>query len=424
MQLPYVASDSFSGPAISPASPVVSSLRKRIDELEAAIETQKKLLKSLQEQQSATRCELNFHLDPMARLPLELQSDILLRCMPLSQPTPVPHIAPMLFLAVSRLWRDIALATPKLWTGLLMEPLPCRIGFSTLCELWVKCAQVLPLSLTLRGSLYLEPPVRNFLAECGPRLQCLVVEMGRNHVDSIKRQIRLNASFSRLECLEIQTEKDINLGDANDWVEPLRSAPNLVKYCLRNMFYEQSCVSDVRPLTHTSLQQLHLGRAWDEATPRGPKNSIDLHITFFDILDVTFISFLARSSPPLETLRITAPVLPDAIVSRCFQLMPSLVNLIIDGRHYRRFIKILGMGYAPPLLPALRHLTLVPDQLSPEDGGLVVKMLNVRRAHTDSRLQPFRLVYSLPDDADFVVGLQRLAREGLEIRVGEAGERL
>ncbi|KAK7048952.1 hypothetical protein R3P38DRAFT_2872220 [Favolaschia claudopus] len=135
----------------------------------------------------------------MARLPLELQSDIFLRCMPLSHPTPEPHDAPMLFLAVSRLWRDIALATPKLWTGLLMEPLPCRMGFSTLCELWVKRAQVLPLSLTLRGSLDLEPPVRNFLAECGPRLQRLVVEMGRTHVDSITRQIRLNASFSRLE---------------------------------------------------------------------------------------------------------------------------------------------------------------------------------------------------------------------------------
>ncbi|KAK7048945.1 hypothetical protein R3P38DRAFT_2872185 [Favolaschia claudopus] len=260
--------------------------------------------------------------------------------------------------------------------------------------------------------------------------------MGPTHVDSITRQIRLKASFSRLECLEIQTEKDINLGDANDWVEPLRSAPNLVKYCLRNMYYEQSCVSDVRLLTHTSLQQLHLGRAWDEATPRGPKNSMvmlrhvtlpalrDLHITFFDILDVAFISFLTRSSPPLETLRITVPILPGAVVCECLRLMPSLVNLIIDGRRYRRVINILGMGGPPLLLPNLRHLTLVPVQLSPEDGELVVRMLNVRRAHTESLLQSFRLVYSLPDDADAVVGLRRLAREGLEIRVGEAGERL
>ncbi|KAK7048951.1 hypothetical protein R3P38DRAFT_2872214 [Favolaschia claudopus] len=201
------------------------------------------------------------------------------------------------------------------------------------------------------------------------------------------------------------------------------------------MYYEQSCVSDVRLLTHTSLQQLHLGHAWNEATPRGPKNSMvmlrhvtlpalrDLHITFFDILDVAFISFLTRSSPPLETLRITAPVLPDMIVCKCFQLMPSLVNLILDGGSYRRFIRILGMGN-PSLLPKLRHLTLVPLQLLLVDSELLVRMLNVRRAYTGSRLQSFRLVHSLPDDVDIVLALRKLAREGLEIRVGEAGERL
>ncbi|KAK7000481.1 hypothetical protein R3P38DRAFT_3285746 [Favolaschia claudopus] len=276
-----------------------------------------------------------------------------------------------------------------------------RYRFSTLCEIRLKGAQyplrfMAPLTWNQHSKVFWLNAARGYSAWS------------------------LNASFSRLECLEIQTEKDINLGDANDWVEPLRSAPILVKYCLRYMYYEQSCDLNVRPLpvTHTSLQQLHLSRAWDEATPRGPENSM-----FFDILDVAFISFLTRSSPPLKTLRITAPILPGAIVCQCFRLglMPNLENLIIDSGRCGRFTKIMGMENAPTLLLALRHLTLVPDQLSPEDGELVVKMLNVRRAHTQSLLQSFRLVYSLPDDADAVVGLRRLAREGLEIRVGEAG---
>ncbi|KAJ7120409.1 hypothetical protein C8R43DRAFT_853873, partial [Mycena crocata] len=52
--------------------------------------------------------------DPVAKLPLELSSDIFLRCLP-DDPAPNEAVAPMLLLRVCHAWSDIALSTALLW---------------------------------------------------------------------------------------------------------------------------------------------------------------------------------------------------------------------------------------------------------------------------------------------------------------------
>ncbi|KAJ7506845.1 hypothetical protein B0H11DRAFT_1659939, partial [Mycena galericulata] len=89
---------------------------KRIDKLSSDIARQREILRNLENQKSAAPGELNTILDPMSRLPLEISSDIMLRCLPTTtMADPHPHDAPMVFLNICRSWRNIALATPALW---------------------------------------------------------------------------------------------------------------------------------------------------------------------------------------------------------------------------------------------------------------------------------------------------------------------
>ncbi|KAJ6453154.1 hypothetical protein C8R45DRAFT_847260, partial [Mycena sanguinolenta] len=89
-------------------------LRARIDELSRAIEHQKRILRNLEKLRSDVRCDLNATLDPMARLPFDISSDIFALCLP-DAPRPHSDEAPIIFLNICRIWRDIATSTSSLW---------------------------------------------------------------------------------------------------------------------------------------------------------------------------------------------------------------------------------------------------------------------------------------------------------------------
>ncbi|KAK7015806.1 hypothetical protein R3P38DRAFT_3204365 [Favolaschia claudopus] len=89
----------------------VNKLLEQIQALSVAIEEQKRVLFNLEQRRSNARMTLNSYLDPMARLPLEIQSQIFLDVEPgTASKVPHPLAAPMVFLTISRLWHAIALA--------------------------------------------------------------------------------------------------------------------------------------------------------------------------------------------------------------------------------------------------------------------------------------------------------------------------
>ncbi|KAJ7740247.1 hypothetical protein DFH07DRAFT_751730, partial [Mycena maculata] len=90
------------------------NLRARVNEISSAIARQTEILRDLETQRSVARGELNAILDPMARLPLEISSEILTKCLPIL-PKCHPRETPALFLSVCHAWKNIALATPSLW---------------------------------------------------------------------------------------------------------------------------------------------------------------------------------------------------------------------------------------------------------------------------------------------------------------------
>ncbi|KAJ7302070.1 hypothetical protein DFH08DRAFT_723533, partial [Mycena albidolilacea] len=95
---------------------VEDELRARIVELDTEIRRQRdsEVLKDLECDRSLVRRQLNARIDPVARLPVEISSEIFIQSLP---PFPQPgaiHI-PMLLLNICNTWRDIALSTPSFW---------------------------------------------------------------------------------------------------------------------------------------------------------------------------------------------------------------------------------------------------------------------------------------------------------------------
>ncbi|KAJ6482996.1 hypothetical protein DFH09DRAFT_990945, partial [Mycena vulgaris] len=98
----------------------VKELELRIDNLSTEIDRQKEVLKHLESSRSATQRQLNTIRDPMARLPLEVSSEIFMQSLP-ARPGPQASDAPLLFLNICNAWVDIALSTPALWAAIHVD---------------------------------------------------------------------------------------------------------------------------------------------------------------------------------------------------------------------------------------------------------------------------------------------------------------
>ncbi|KAJ7902854.1 hypothetical protein B0H14DRAFT_2329532, partial [Mycena olivaceomarginata] len=94
-------------------------LRTRISDLDTEIDLQKRLLRKLEDDkriaQRQLNAVLNAVLDPVARLPLEISSEIFLQSLDAPFPQRGALHTPMLLLSICSAWTDIALATPALW---------------------------------------------------------------------------------------------------------------------------------------------------------------------------------------------------------------------------------------------------------------------------------------------------------------------
>ncbi|KAK7048954.1 hypothetical protein R3P38DRAFT_1882608 [Favolaschia claudopus] len=194
---------------MSPNS-VTRQLQEHIDELSSSIVAQEAVLLNLRTQRSEARRKLNRFLDPMARLPLEIQSHIFLSVdLDSEPPRPDPNAPPMVFTNVCRLWRDIALATPKLWDALLMD-LPRRPQYAELCKLWLIRARSHPLSLKLSGSLKLQDGIQALVTTYRNQLQNLsLTALSPYSLEAPCMEFHPDQSFplSSLKTLSIRGER-------------------------------------------------------------------------------------------------------------------------------------------------------------------------------------------------------------------------
>ncbi|KAK7022438.1 hypothetical protein R3P38DRAFT_3271193 [Favolaschia claudopus] len=433
---------------------LLTELRRHIDELAAAIEAQNapQVLQDLVSQHKQAQNRLNLFVDPMARLPLEIQSIIFLhvptRIAPYqlrSTPHPKPDSSPMIFLRVCRLWRDIALSTPELWNKLELNGRPRPPKYLKLCNMWLNRARSLPLSLSLTGSLDLQQSVLDFVWQYIDQLENLTLffnVLGLPSRDTLNRLFRLDQGI-QLPSLKLPW--------ASGWVYwPL-------PHCFRhwtwpNVFFGSEIGDEIpsASLVVGSLNTLSLGwpYTYEVAGECGTTARILLYLTLpalksltisaFNITHDEFFAFLSRSSPPLESLEMNVYSWTLPIVHQFARLVSTLGTLELyamdfriaeDARRFLPFFDVLGTS---DILPHLRQFIMTTDNPWTVDYEMLQRVLILRATTCPTRLECFEL-YLLaaydqytpnPPPTEIERALRRLVQEGMKIHVGSHEQNL
>ncbi|KAK7000430.1 hypothetical protein R3P38DRAFT_3369512 [Favolaschia claudopus] len=430
-------------------NPAISKLQDDIEELSLAINAQRAILHDLKAKRLEVQHRLNLFLDPIARLPLELQSCIFVFVDSQSLPRkPDSNVPPILLLRVCRLWRDIALATPMLWTKIqITNSLPCGPNRLRLCSMWLERARGLPLSVTLRGLLTLDQNLQDLLAQYSPQLKDLTLMIDVSLIKGSNPDILWKMperSLPSLKTLSIEPAGYYTfIGYIGDWLDILRAAPGL-SHCEMVNTFDNPNVPPPQPLMHASLECMHLGErgALDLRRNMG-SNSLAilqyltlpalkvLTVSELDIAHEAFLAFLSRSSPPLESLEMILPHREpwlEPVVSRFLPLIPQLVTLelaAIDGVRILPFVDLLASS--SEVLPHLHTIVFrINAAMNIHYSGLL-SMLKCRFTLCPTRLERFELNFTeyvdMPNE-EVRVGLQQLVRDGLKIHIGAPGKNM
>ncbi|KAJ7185416.1 hypothetical protein C8R46DRAFT_378731 [Mycena filopes] len=394
---------------------LLDALNARIDELSSTIELQKRVLKGLETRRSNLLHEVNAIRDPMARLPLEISSEIFMQCLT-DSPGPGCDSSPTTLLRVCQLWNEIASSTPSLWTTLHLSaaahaPHLERLQATEINKIsgfWFGRAKNQPLSVSVHGSLQLLFAVEQYAYRIGS-LDLRLASRSELRILPFPSLTRL-----KLEILERHAHTPFDI----DCLEILRAAPCVVD-CEIAGPNTRPVIDNATPLalTHHHLQHLRLGRQSFHGTPNILHTPTILHyltlpalqtlfISYFDDLDPNvFGDFLLRSSPVLRSLHLIT------YESRFedFPMLPHLTDLTLEFMNDVNTLNLFNDRYLN-----LRNLTI--------RAGLVnvaeyVGTLRVQARRP--RLRSLRVVHleSLQLDEGTAAALQELVLDGMQIEI-------
>ncbi|KAJ7449980.1 hypothetical protein B0H11DRAFT_2289356 [Mycena galericulata] len=375
-------------------------LQARIDKISTDIERQKEVLQDLERSKSVAQRQLNAIRDPVARLPLEISSEIFIQCLPLL-PEPGAHNIPMLLLNICNTWTDLALSTPALWDSIRVVS-PRAEGFPELLRIWLQRACNRPLSVSLTNTFH--QGVIPIIWQHSQRLKHLEIcykqeEDGGNSDEDRDGEIDISqfTNLGPLPLLETLIIRHSAYADeaptyrGSQIIDILRLAPNLVECVLDCVHPGGYAIDDVQePLVLPTLRRLMFAKDGEFpfsddgilthlSIPRLEALTLSMRgISFADVL-----LFLKRSSPPLQQL-----VLGDGVnYGRVDQLVECL-HLVPTVTHFELWYPESGvegvftfLAETPPrLLPNLQSLTIRPDsRISDSVWETLLSALVVRR---------------------------------------------
>ncbi|KAJ6577796.1 hypothetical protein B0H19DRAFT_1121407 [Mycena capillaripes] len=424
-------------------------IQARIDQFSADIDLQKAVLQQLELNKSAAQRELNAIRDPMARLPLEISSDIFLQCLP-ETPMSDARVAPMLLLNVCNAWSDIALSTPALWAAISLNS-PAHI---LILQAWLRRAHNRALSISFHNgfgdedAIVLEPYAKQLRhLEISDRNFC--VDSIHFELSSLKTLTIRAAQRDPYEEYQADPEEFRTLSLAQV-MKLLHLAPNLVECTLldmatrnHNAFYDMyNDTYNPRKLTMTRLLRLELLETPQTTNRRGfGRAEILKHLTLpaLESLALPFNGdsahvlplFLQRSSPPLQSLTLSkggSSLFNLSELDQSLRLIPSLAHVKCYARDESLIDDLFSaLADAPSLfLPNLQSLHIQHEfsGLSERSYQRVYRALSIRREQLvriviKSGTRPrFNMATSGPD-ADIGYDLRRLATEEMDIYIGD-----
>ncbi|KAF7356979.1 F-box domain-containing protein [Mycena venus] len=452
-----------------------SDLRRRLLELDVQILEHKRALQELEQTRTAVEQELLATATfPVSTLPSEITAEIFIHSSPPINSAhsfaPPLTVAPLSLMGVCRAWRDIVLATPTLWSTLLIaiHRIPDEMAsksdlVASFIEQWLARAGDCPLSLVVDNSMnndVLDPSMvirlREIIHRHSHRLQYL-------ELDSLHEVGELGLASTEFPLLQHAT-----LALVPDGLSVFRNAPRLnvlhlpggifhtsnlalpwlqlTKYegMIRNLdlfiiapnLAEISCELDqvfslTTMTTHLCLNSLTI--------TMGSLDTLIEHLTLPSLKFLyvshahdytTLESFLRRSSPPLVTLSIWAN---EGLLKNWRRTIHHVAGTLENLEIYQppqTFIYSIFNPYPPAndlhALQSLRTLTLqyVAHLFSPQD---LTRFLYSRFG----KLRSFKLVWCwdpvLNDYGEFYAGhtanttrghLHKLKIAGMDIYLG------
>ncbi|KAJ7748746.1 hypothetical protein DFH07DRAFT_560618 [Mycena maculata] len=412
-------------------------LEARIGKISAEIELQKEVLKKLELSKMLVQRQLNAVRDPVARLPLEISSEIFIQSLSLAHPELGSQNIPMLLLNVCNAWANIAISTPRLWAAIHID-FPRAESFKQGLETWLRRAGNCPLSISLSGTF--DPGVGRIIWRHVHRLKHLEIDLEEDPEPDNGSTIEILAGTSPgllpfLETLVIHGSTNPN----GSWgysgpqiLELLRLAPNLVE-CMIDVDTVFDLPGTLEQLALPCLRRLTFGDFYADddifkwlALP----NLQTLHLSMQDVQDNDLLEFLQRSSPPLQDLvmgRGCRHVLFNRL-EESLHLVPTLTQLELVGPRDHLMEQLLSSLAESPshILPNLCRLTfhyLDPPYISSSVGSptfwaTVLGALSVRH----NQLTFFKFLHPVDwpfePEAEVYAALRRLAVEGMEIYIG------
>ncbi|KAJ7509531.1 hypothetical protein B0H11DRAFT_2269964 [Mycena galericulata] len=427
----------------------VYELEARIEKLSADIARQKEILTDLEKSKSLVQRQLNAVRDPMARLPLEISSDIFFRCLPPFPQHGVQHF-PMLFLNICNAWTDIALSIPALWASIRII-FPRAKKFPELLTTWLQRAHNHPLSVSLFNTSDDSHGVAPIIWQYGWRLKHL--ELCNEQEDSYEEDpIAVDLLESNpgplplLETLRIRFLPNDFPADYPGYrglqiLELLRLAPNLVECTFEDVLPIYGLDSTDEALVLPNLRQLSFGSGAENDDHDSDDRILrcltipgleSLSVSMLETSSGDLLSFLQRSSPPLRELVVGGGLDTDDQfdgLDECLRLVPTLTRLEFWRWPAAHNLEELFAASPSEFLPNLCSLA-IRIYLAVSDLGVwwetLLRVLTARR----TQIQTVRIVCGsgLTSTSQIVAnipaGFRELVAGGMKIYIGQDAQSL
>ncbi|KAF7361505.1 F-box domain-containing protein [Mycena sanguinolenta] len=406
-------------------------LRARILELGTKIDFHKELLKKLQNDKSLLQRQLNAVLDPVARLPVEISSEIFQQSLSPFPKLGASHI-PMLLLNVCNTWKYIALSTPDLWKVIQIE-FPCTDDLALLLPVWFQHARNRPVSVFLRGDLSgrLNDSVSDVIWGYGTQLRHLeALDCKDEDEEDVDIDLFGRTTVEPLPVLEhlmIRSTFDDRWYYPYQIFELLRLSPNLAECVLDNIHYPNRELADEK-MVHVSLRRLTFGERKDLVRDDCDDAMLNyltlpalevLSLPMRTVVSADLLRFIERSAPPLQELVMGWQYPEKDIIHlhECLHLIPSLARFQMWGPEIPIVADLFAaLADSPSLLPNLRRLiihtfTLYTDFIPDSFWRTLLRMVSTR--HVQLHLGFFREA----PPPDIFAALQELVNDDVEIHL-------
>ncbi|KAJ7233773.1 hypothetical protein C8J57DRAFT_160750 [Mycena rebaudengoi] len=388
----------------------VDVLRARLADISTSITRQRKVLEDLERGRADIQRQLNCLLDPIARLPVEISSEIFIHCLAVPGWREVdPTTAPLLLLRICTAWANIARSTPALWDTIYAS-FPRAKGFEHLFDSYLARSQSRGLALTLGGEfdenmcallcthahrMQQRGPAVNTILPAGSMNLKALKFYPDNNLDLMAVLCMMRAAPGLVECTVI--------GGYDD--DP--HADSLTLPCLQSLSVgEDPYLSDLYILKYLSvpaLRRLTILAIHDEVDER------------------LLISFLTRLEAPLQSLHVMIKIPHPVAYVQLLNLVPSLTCLWLSWDSPSECTLFLNFLRSSPqgFLAQLRDLTIVVGHLV-SDFHPLYDLLSARR----SQITNFRFIHNnyesgTPPPPDVLHTLRQLAAEcGMKIHFG------